>query len=264
MASFEAISISLVPSILSGAFEYDTKYLENLWTETIRDFRRSIQEIINSHALCLVIIDLMHHMLHESNESNGNYQIYLKSIINHCEILLEHIQLNATELNLLDDAQLKIHFDDFKMMLNECKAGLKAINSIDATRIKKRFNILISLIKKMCKAIAIIENNRKDETVDDGEHFTFGHVTAPDDIDKTQNEPLYGSLSDSMNVIVDLNEFIEKNDVVKRELTHRSEIFYKRPSISRKLPKFSIAGEEPEPKSTFRRNTSNTKRCSKR
>lgn len=261
MASFEAISISLIPSIISGAFERDSKYLEDIWNETIQDFRRSIQEIINTHALCTVLIDLIHHMMHELNETDQLCQF--KSILNHCEILCEHIQLNAIELDMNHESQLKIRFEDFKMMMNECKACLRVFSNIDVKRVKKRFNILLASIKKVTKTINLPDEPRKNDTID-GEPFTFGHVTTPDDdiINKSHEEPIV-SLSDSMNVIVDLNEFIEKNDAVRKELTYRSNIFYSK-QTPRKLPKFSMAYTDLEPKSTLKRGISNAKRSSKR
>lgn len=265
-----------MPSILSGGFERDATYLEEIWNETIHDFRRSIQEIINTNALCTVLIDLINNVLHASpktetnNESKTIQLSALKSIVSQCEILAEHIHVNADELELNHESQLKIYFNDFKLILNECKACLKVFNILDEKRITKRFQILLSSIKKISKLITIRENMRKtcetNNEKNDEKPFTFGHVTLPEDnvIDKSLDEQNVDVLSDSMNVIVDLNEFIGKNDAVKAELTHRNEVFYAR-KTPRKVPKFSMISCDAEPKlNLLKRSPTNVKRCSKR
>lgn len=267
LASFEAISISIIPAMMSSAFDRDTMYFQEIWDETIYEFRRSIQQIINTHALCTVLIDLMQQMLQEETNRDGVDDINcLQSILNYCQILLEHIQVNSSELDLQRNTQRRVQFDDFKMMFNECKVCLKMFGDIDVKRIQKRFNILLSAVKKMTKAIAITDNQRKNATQDLGEPFTFGHVTAPTDnlMSASEDEAIGANLSESMNVIVDLNEFIEKNDDVKKELMQRSTVFYTK-QTPRKFPKFSMASDQDSTmKFTLKRSASNVKRCSKR
>lgn len=265
LASFEAISISYIPAMMSSAFDRDTKYFQEIWDETIYEFRRSIQQIINTHALCTVHIDLMQQMLQEETNKDGVNNINcFQSILNHCEILLEHIHVNASELDLQRETQIRVQFDDFKMMFNECKVCLKMFNDIDVKRIHKRFNILLSAVKKMTKAIAFSDNQRKNDTQDLEEPFTFGHVTAPTDdlMNASEDEAIEANPSESMNVIVDLNEFIEKNDDVKKELMQRSTVFYTKQTPTRKFPKFAMA--DTTMKFTLKRSASNVKRCSKR
>lgn len=265
LASFEAISISIIPAMVSSAFDRDIKYFQENWDETIYEFRRSIQQIINTHALCTVLIDLIQQMLRETNKDGVDDFNCFQSILNHCQILHEHIQVNSSELDLQRETQIRVQFEDFKMMFNECKVCLKMFGDIDVKRIQKRFNILLSAIKKLTKAIAFSDNQRKNDTQNLEEPFTFGHVTAPTDdlMNAPEIEPIEDNLSESMNVIVDLNEFIENNDDVKKELMQRSTVFYAK-QTPRKFPKFSMAGEDSTTKFTLKRSASNVKRCSKR
>lgn len=251
--------------MVSSVFDRDTKYFQEIWDETIHEFRRSIQQIINTHALCTVLIDLLQQMLPETNKGEIDNINCFQSILNHCQILLEHIQVNSSELNLQRATQIRVQFEDFKMMFNECKVSLKMFGDIDVKRIQKRFNILLSAVKKMTKAIAFSDNQRKNDTQDLEEPFTFGHVTTPTDdlMAASEDEPIEDNLSESMNVIVDLNEFIEKNDDVKKELMQRSTVFYAK-QTPRKFPKFSMASEDSTMELTLKRSATNVKRCSKR
>lgn len=251
--------------MLSECFQKDCEYLEKHWNETINQFRHSVHEIINTQAFCITLIDLMYEALAELTETKFNKNA-LKTILAQCSVLQEHIIVNAKELRLNEDTKMKLYFDDLKMMINECNACINSNNDIDSKRIRKRFNILLSVIKNISKmATSNMEKNETNEN-EQNKPFTFGNVTMPADNNiamKSKNDSNHlKPLTESMDVIIDLNEFIAKNDTVRNELTHRSEVFYRSRHASKQMPKFSMV-VTPDMKSTLRKDLRNSKRVSK-
>lgn len=262
MATFEALSVNLVSSIASTQFEHDAAYLEKHWNETVNQFRCSVHEIINTQAFSMVLIDSMYESLSDLTESSIDRSA-LKAILNRCNVLYEHIQINANELQLNRESQLKLYADDFRMMMSECKACINTKIDIDVKRIRKRFNILLSVIKNIAKVSVPIP--AKGDNDQENKPFTFGDVTAPtDDMAlKTMNDSDVGQIApnESMAVIVDLNEFISKNETVHKQLTHRSEVFYQPGHGKKMIPRFSMVASVG--KTPLKKDMHNSKRVSK-
>lgn len=202
--------------------------MEQHWWEEITYFRRCVQEIIDTDAFCLSLIDTMSD---DIKQLTNTFDIDLvQQILRQCNIFHEHLQFNYLELKLHVESPAKLYYDDFKLMLNECKAIVEQrTEQIGNERIIKRLRILRSVIKKLEKTI-----NQKDVTEasedDKGKSFTFGNVTG------TSREQLEDyKITDSMVVAIDLEEFVRgfadgpdaSGTVIDNgQILNRSNVFY--------------------------------------
>lgn len=265
LATFEALSVNLISSMASKQFECDAEYLEKHWNETVNQFRCSVHEIINTQAFSLVLIDSTYETLNDLTDANVDRDA-LKALLNRCTVLYEHIQINANELRLNEESKLKLSVDDFKLMMNECKACINTKIDVDVKRIRKRFNILLSVLKNISRSSAPVVANGDGDNDQENKPFVFGDVTAPNDniglktMNETDNSPM--GANESMAVVVDLNEFIAKNQTVQRELTHRSEIFYQTRHGMKSVPKFATVSPS-GPRTPLKKDPHNSKRVSK-
>lgn len=264
LATFEALSVSLVSSMASKQFERDADYLANHWNDTVNRFRCSVHEIINTQAFSLVLVDVAYETLSELTQTNFDRSA-LKAILSRCTVLAEHIQVNANELRLSEETKLKLYVDDFKLMIKECRACIKCKPDVDDKRIRKRFNILLSLITNISKASGQVTASDDADVDQENKPFTFGDVTAPTDnmALRTVNEPDGSQVAanESMAVVVDLNEFIAQNQTVQKELTRRSEIFYETRRSVKSAPKFLVVSNTV--KTPLKKDVNNAKRLSK-
>lgn len=177
-------------------------------------FRCCAHEVIDTLAFCSVLIDAIDGVVYKLRQTADKKD--LRSALHQCEVLHEHIQQNHKDLGMTETSALQLYSDDFKVMINECKACLAS--TIDPTRVRKRFRILLSVLKNIQKSL---ENHNSDKKCSGAESkaFTFGHVTAPSDSKIASN--VVKSISDSLEMAIDLDEFISKNGCV----THGS-VFY--------------------------------------
>lgn len=176
--------------------------MEQHWWEEITYFRRCVQEIIDTDAFCLSLIDTMSD---DIKQLTNAFDIDLvQQILRQCNIFHEHLQFNYLELKLHVESPAKLYYDDFKLMLNECRAIVKQrTEQIENERIIKRLRILRSVIKKLEKTINQKDVTETGEDDDKGKSFTFGNVTG------TSRELLDDhKITDSMVVAIDLEEFV--------------------------------------------------------
>lgn len=212
LGSCEAVGSYLIPAILTSANKIDSKLLEQHWNESLYVFRRFAHDVIDTLAFCSILIDTIDDIVSKLRKTFDKNNV--RMLLHHCEVLHEHIQQNHDDLGMTETSALRLYFDDFKVMINECKACLRL--TIDLPRLRKRFSILLSVLKKIEK---FLESHTADEGTTyekpskaEDRPFTFGHVTAPNDskLAAIATRPI----SDSLEMAIDLDEFISKNGSV--------------------------------------------------
>lgn len=170
LASLESLDSFLIPAILSHS-QVHSKLLQNHWNDEIAVLINSIQNIIDTQAFCGCMIDIL------SNSINSLSQTYDEDIsdnlIYHCDALHQHFQLNFDELNLGAESSRKFYYDDFVLMLKECKAALVLCKKDENHRIIKRLKILLSVLKKFHGSLKTDDESKHDKVL------TFGEVTLP-------------------------------------------------------------------------------------
>lgn len=254
LASCEALGSYLIPAILSSN-ESDTTFLEEHWNVSVNSFRQCAQEVIDTHAFCLILIDTINEIIRKLKKKFDND--LLKTILLQCDVLQEHMQHNYRELGLHNESALKLYYEDFKLMINECKACLRT--SIDQIRIRKRFKILLSVIKNVERSLILKES--KNET-SANKPLTFGNVSVPEDSDN--KEICYNRITESLEVAIDLDEFIFKNDTVRKTLEHRSNIFYDTTRKQKHMHSFAHSSQKLMSEANLKKDIACTKRASKR
>lgn len=134
--------------------------------------------------------------------------------LHQCEVFQEHIHQNRNDLGMTETSALKLYYDDFKLMNNECKACLRS--TIDLTRLRKRFSILLSVLKNIEKTLEArnAHDGKTDRSISIAANkpFTFGEVTAPNN---SKHAPIeMKSITDSLEMAIDLDEFISRDGSV--------------------------------------------------
>lgn len=160
----------------------------------------------------------------------------VQQILGHCNVLLEHFQLNYIELKLNIESPAKLFYDDFKLMLAECKAIVETSETVESERIVKRLRILRSVLKKFENTLSS-KNNDEDDAMSTVKErsFAFGNVT---NMSQREMGRPWGEhkISDSMAVVIDLDEFVRSFDA---KAPQRNSVFYqsKRRRNRPQLPK---------------------------
>lgn len=192
-----------------------SKILEDHWWEEITYFRRCVQEIIDTDAFCLSLMDIMADAIKQLNKTFNPES--MRKVLRQCDILAEHLQLNYHELNLHTESPAKFFYDDFQLMLNECKTVIKMTDSLEHSRILKRLKVLLTVVKKFEKTLVVkVEDAEKERS------FTFGDVTGTS---RNDVKPLgENKISGSLAVAVDLEEFAKSFGVPKTP--NRNSVFY--------------------------------------
>lgn len=224
LASCEALDSCLIPSIFTVHSEQHSKLLEEHWWEEITYFRRCVQDIIDSDAFCVSLIDKLSDTIKELNQT-FDLDVVKRSLI-WCDVLYEHLQLNYTELKLHVESPAKLHYDDFKMMLNECKAILKSNESIDNERITKRLRILRSVLKKFESTLNVKGKEDQPDAMGvakEPSSFTFGNLTQLSQHDLAKPLVDEHKLSDSLVVAIDMDEFLKSFEA---KIPQRNSVFY--------------------------------------
>lgn len=149
LASLESLDMNLVPSIFSNCGAH-TDILENHWKSEVKMLQYYVQEIIDTNAFCSSFIEIL------TNSIDRIVLEYDKAVVEEIlkktEVLHQHFLVNFDNLKLGNDSTGKIYFDDFKLIVNECKASLQCSEEIHPDRIVKRLKILKSIVKKLQKS----------------------------------------------------------------------------------------------------------------
>lgn len=206
LASCEALDSCLIPSIFSSnANEHHSKLLESHWYEEINGFKCFVQSVIDTNMFCLNLIDAFDETLKEAAKNFDAHR--MNTLLQQCDILCEHFKCNYSDLGLDKESKTRLYYDDFLLMVNECKAAVEKQDSIEHGRIVKRFKILLSVLKKIELSINSQDSPNKTNL---GKSFTFGDVTMPRKnsatiiVDK--------KITDSLEVLVDFDEFISRSE----------------------------------------------------
>lgn len=170
LASLESLDSFLIPALLSQSGVH-SELLQNHWNDEIAVLINSIQNIIDTHAFCGCMIDILSNSIKTLSLSYDKN--ILSSLIFHCDVLHQHFQINSDELTLGDDSSRTLHFNDFALMLKECKAALALCKEDENNRIIKRFKILLSVLKKFYGTLTTEVDAKSDKIL------TFGDVTVP-------------------------------------------------------------------------------------
>ncbi|KAM7345398.1 spitting Image isoform 1-T1 [Cochliomyia hominivorax] len=149
LASFESLDSCIIPSLQSkGTSDIFAQLLEQHFNEEVTNFKKAIQEIIDSQAFASCYYDLLNQVITQ-NDKDYNRES-LGDILKMAEFLYEHFQLPANNKVLQKAANRLELFKKFHLMLQECQATLKCAGTqdIEPQRVMKRFKILRSVLRK--------------------------------------------------------------------------------------------------------------------
>lgn len=254
MSSCEAVGSYLIPSILASNNNIDSKLLEQHWNEAVSIFRAQAQEVIDTLAFCSVLIDTVDDIVSKLRKTLDKHDV--RMALYQCDVLHEHILHNHKDLGMAETSALRLYHDDFKIMINECKACLRT--TIDLPRLRKRFSILLSVLKNIEKSLEKRDEKLEKNTTGVGsKQFAFGHVTAPND---SKFAPIASKpISDSLEMAIDLDEFISKKGSVMR-----GSVFYDTKKKHRPLQSFAQNSSRMKGDMYSRKDGITPKRASKR
>ncbi|XP_005179628.2 serendipity locus protein alpha [Musca domestica] len=149
LASFESLDSCIIPSLQSKVnSNMYAHVLEQHFNDEVRNFKRAIQEIIDSHAFTSCYYDLLNQAV-KSCDKEYNKQS-LEDVVQMANFLYEHFQLPVNQKGLQKHGDSIALFKKFSLILQECKAILKCSNGqhVEEQRILKRFKILRSILRK--------------------------------------------------------------------------------------------------------------------
>lgn len=146
LASAESLDTYLIPSMLSHQNRHHCQALQQHWLSEIACLQNEIQRIIDTSAFCNSFIDQLQWAI-DNLLRNWDEQL-IDKILEKSEILLEQFRINRNDLELnIADSQLRLNYDNFKIIIKECRAAAMNENATH-DRILKRFKIMLSVIKK--------------------------------------------------------------------------------------------------------------------
>lgn len=163
LASIESIDSYLIPAV-TGKTDPSIELLKSHFEGEINLLQIHVQRIIDTTAFCAILMEQFNETI-EVNRRQFN-KSSLVDLLERADVLLQHFNINAKNLQLSTDKVAKFYFSDFKLMLSECDAILNFPEPIDEAerRILKRFNILNNTIRKLQNAI---KNNQKSSFDDE-------------------------------------------------------------------------------------------------
>lgn len=171
LASLESLDSFLIPAILSHS-KVHSNLLQSHWNDEIVVLINSIQNIIDSQAFCGCIIDILSTSI--NNLSHSFDKDIISNLILHCDVLSQHFEINFNDLSLgVAGSPRSLHFDDFHLMIKECKAALVLCKADEENRIIKRLKILLSVLKKLHASLKAEDEQKTDKVL------MFGDVTVP-------------------------------------------------------------------------------------
>lgn len=201
-------------------------------------------------------------MSDEIKQLTNSFNIDLvQHILRQCNVFHQHLQINYMELKLHIESPAKLYYDDFKLMLNECKAIIApTIEHVENERVIKRLRILRSVIKKFEKTINEKDVSGAGDDTNREKSFTFGNVT---NTSREQLDEL--KISDSMVVAIDLEEFVKSfaggTGIDGGKVLNRSNVFYQ--SSRRRILSKKMVTEENTMLPNLKRDINGPKRSSK-
>lgn len=161
MASIEALDSHVCAELIIKYDIHHFQLLEQLWTEETQRLQTNVQKIIETSSFSAAFQEICEEAISDLN-ANFKEQV-AETLISKAEVLVAHFQLNYP------NEQDK--FQDFNVMVKECKAGLKILKTegLDPKKLLKRFKILKTTVKrvreslKFVSAVAVEENKNANE-----------------------------------------------------------------------------------------------------
>uniref|UniRef100_A0A8D8JRF0 Serendipity locus protein alpha n=2 Tax=Culex pipiens TaxID=7175 RepID=A0A8D8JRF0_CULPI len=189
LASVEALDSYLIPSIYVPC-NHHSNLLEAHWLEESSLLRYHVQRIIDSNAFSSALIEILDSGIDHLNDSFEPMEA--NKLLAKAEVFRQHLEFNGSELFLFHEP-LKIHFEDFKMMLLECKAILRCSAedpTIATDRILKRFRILLTKLRKIQLAISVGKSKEptKEVDVDHKPAFSLPQTDEEKEVDRSVQE----------------------------------------------------------------------------
>lgn len=154
LASIEALDSYLIPSFYVNC-DHHSKLLEDHWLDESALLRCHVQKIIDSNAFALCLIEIIEAGIDRMAESFDPTDA--ENLVRKANVFKQHVEINATDLKLNQTESFRLYFEDFKMMVLECKAIVKCFEedpSIGEDRILKRFRILLGKLRKIQLSIS--------------------------------------------------------------------------------------------------------------
>lgn len=149
LASFESLDSCIIPSLQSkGTSDIFAHLLEQHFNEEVSNFKKAIQEIIDSQAFASCYYELLNQTISQNDKEYNRES--LEDIIKMAESLYEHFQLPVNAKVLQREGNRLELFKKFHLMVQECQAILKCskTENVEEQRIMKRFKILRSILRK--------------------------------------------------------------------------------------------------------------------
>ncbi|EDW83920.1 uncharacterized protein Dwil_GK13866 [Drosophila willistoni] len=146
LASLESLDACIVPAFklqrsATSTTLHHANILEHHFNEELRIFWNVLHEIIDSQSLVNNYLDMLVQKIHGATTKEHH------KVVQMANVLLEHFGL-AVNYDALDEVGKRL-YNDFQLILRECKAILKHPIAIDPKRILKRFKILYSILAKL-------------------------------------------------------------------------------------------------------------------
>ncbi|EDS38857.1 serendipity locus protein alpha [Culex quinquefasciatus] len=187
LASVEALDSYLIPSIYVPC-NHHSNLLEAHWLEESSLLRYHVQRIIDSNAFSSALIEILDSGIDHLNDSFEPMEA--TKLLAKAEVFRQHLEFNGSELCLFQEP-LKIHFEDFKMMLLECKAILRCSvedRTIATDRILKRFRILLTKLRKIQLAVGKSKEPTKDVDADHKPALPLPQTDEEKEVDRSVQE----------------------------------------------------------------------------
>ncbi|XP_055383344.1 serendipity locus protein alpha [Condylostylus longicornis] len=143
LASLESLDSYLVPSLYSKC-DFNFAILEEHFLEEVEKLKKSLQTIVETDALTESYLNILSEILEKNQFDLKDFT----NITQMANLLIEHIELNESELKLEDDHEKNEKYNKFKLMANECSAILTCADQVEPKRILKRFKIMKSCLEK--------------------------------------------------------------------------------------------------------------------
>lgn len=162
LASIESLDSYLIPAITSKS-DPSLGILQSHFEEEAKHLQALVQRIIETKAFCSTVMEQLDAGIDASKKSFDKKQ--LENLVQRSNVLLQHFQINASNLQLSNDKVSKFYFNDFKLILTECDAILNFPEPIDDAerRILKRFRVLYCTIKKLQNALKNLQKTSFEE-----------------------------------------------------------------------------------------------------
>lgn len=167
LASLESLDSFLIPSLQYPNNGHAT-ILEIHWKDEVTNLRTIIQGIIDTNAFANQLTYTLNNDIDELKRVYSKRTV--ENLLSKCEIFWQHLRINETDLKLKDTPNIKLHYDNFSLMIVECKAAYDMCPSAEVHRVLKRLKILLSVLRKLEKSL---------EDENETNIFSYGDVSMP-------------------------------------------------------------------------------------